>query len=53
MLQNTLKQFGESAIKFERRTHERKAKIFGVSSFFDLSGTFGLDNIIQVAIQYQ
>lgn len=21
--------------------------------FFDLSGTFGLDNIIQVAIQYQ
>ena len=30
-----------------------KTKIICSSSFFDLSGTFGLDNIIQVAIQYQ
>lgn len=30
-----------------------KQKFFCASSFFDLSGALGLDNIIQVAIQYQ
>ncbi len=37
-----------SATKFERRTHERKAKIFCASSFFDLSGTFGLDILFKL-----